>query len=87
MENKDHDHESEADIGGIAKKISDGLYININRIPTHNIDYDGDALDAASGEIPDDETFEKIMKENLRNKDSILPKDDKEQGNETVGIP
>lgn len=85
MKNTDNNASNDADIGGIAKKISDGLYININRIPTHNVDYDGDVLDAL-GQVPDDETFEKIMNDNLRDKDSILPKD-KDQGNETIGIP
>ncbi|MFY0483887.1 hypothetical protein ACI6PS_14915 [Flavobacterium sp. PLA-1-15] len=85
MKNTDNNND-EADIGGIARKISDGLYININRIPTHHVDYEGDELEAL-GNIPDDETFEKIMNDNLRKKDAILPKDDKEQGNETIGIP
>lgn len=85
MKNKEEDYNNEADIGGIAKKISDGLYININRIPTHRVDYDGDELDT-SGQIPDDVTFEKIMNDNLRNKDTIISKD-KDQGNETIGIP
>lgn len=85
MKNTDDNYNDEADIGGIAKKISDGLYININRIPTHNVDFDGDALDVL-GKLPDDDTFEKIMKDNLRDKDSILP-EDKDHGNETIGIP
>ncbi|RZK10463.1 MAG: hypothetical protein EOO46_10700 [Flavobacterium sp.] len=85
MKNSDDNYNDEADIGGIARKISDGLYININRIPTHHVDYDGDALDTL-GEIPDDDTFEKIMKNNLRDKGSIYP-GDKDQGNETIGIP
>lgn len=85
MKNADDNYNDEADIGGIAKKISDGLYININRIPTHNVDFDGDALDVL-GKLPDDDTFEKIMKDNLRDKDSILPEDN-DHGNETIGIP
>ena len=85
MKNTDDNYNDEADIGGIARKISDGLYININRIPTHNVDYEGDSMNAL-GQVPDDDTFEKIMKDNLRDKDSILP-EDKDQGNETIGIP
>lgn len=85
MKNTDDNYNDEANIGGIAKKISDGLYININRIPTHNVDFDGDALDVL-GRIPDDDTFEKIMKDNLRDNDSISP-EDKDLGNETIGIP
>lgn len=72
------------DLSGIARKISDGFYINVNRIPTHNINYDQDELEALGSE-PNDDTFEK-MKDNLQNTDSILPKD-KDQGNETIGIP
>lgn len=86
MKTSNDNYNDEEDIGGIARKISDGLYINITRIPTHHVDFDGDALDA-QGKIPDDDTFEKIMKDNLRDKDSILPKGDKDQGNETIGIP
>ena len=85
MKNSDDNYNDEADIGGIARKISDGLYININRIPTHHVEYERDALDTL-GEIPDDDTFEKIMKDNLRDKGSIYP-EDKDQGNETIGIP
>lgn len=85
MKKTDHNYNDEADIGGIAKKISEGLYININRIPTHNVDYDGDAEDALR-QVPDDVTFEKIMNDNLRDKDSNSP-EDKDQGNETIGIP
>jgi len=85
MKNTDENYNDEADIGGIARKISDGLYININRIPTHHVDYDGDALEAI-GQVPDDDTFEKIMIDNLRSRNAILPKDE-DQGNETIGIP
>lgn len=85
MKNTDDNYNEEADIGGIARKISEGLYININRIPTHHVDYDEDARDIL-GQIPDDETFEKIMKDNLRNKEAISP-EEKDQGSETIGIP
>lgn len=85
MKKKDSNYNHEADIGGIAKKISEGLYININRIPTHKVDYDADAMDVL-GQVPDDVTFEKIMNDNLRYKNSILP-EDKGQGDETIGIP
>lgn len=82
MKKAEDNYNDEADIGGIAKKISDGLYINIKRIPTHHVDYDGDARE----QIPDDETFERIMKDNLRGNEIISP-EEKSQGDETIGIP
>jgi hypothetical protein len=85
MKNTNDNYNEEEDIGGIARKISDGVYININRIPTHHIDFDEEARDAL-GVIPDDETFENIMKDNLRGKDKQSP-DDRNIGDETIGIP
>lgn len=85
MENAE-DHNKEENIKGIARKISEGLYINVNRIPTHHVNLDSDSEEDLKY-IPDDATFERIMKDNLRNKDDDSLPDDKDQGNETIGIP
>ena len=79
MENSNDSNEEY--IGGIAKKISDGFYINVTRIPTHHIDYD--EMEATSG-ISEDEKLESNNKNNLRDKNDSDPDD---SGNETIGIP
>ena len=84
MENAE-DQSSDENIKGIARKISEGLYINVNRIPTHNVNLDYDAEEDLKY-ILDDVTFERIIKDNLRTKNDPLP-EDKDQGNETIGIP
>lgn len=85
MENAE-DYNKEENIKGIARKISEGLYINVNRIPTHHVNLESDSEEDLR-HIPDDDTFERIMKDNLRNKDDDSLPDDKDQGNETIGIP
>ncbi|WP_026705453.1 hypothetical protein [Flavobacterium soli] len=80
------DHNKEENIKGIARKISEGLYINVNRIPTHHVNLEDDSKEYLK-HIPDDITFERIMKDNLRNKDDDSLPDDKDQGDETIGIP
>ncbi len=85
MENAE-DYNKEENIKGIARKISEGLYINVNRIPTHHVNLESDSEEDLR-HIPDDATFERIMKDNLRNKDDDSLPDDKDQGNETIGIP
>jgi len=81
MENSNDSNEEF--IGGIAKKISDGFYINVNRIPTHHIDYDQSEIEAISN-ISEDEKSERNRKDNLRDENDSDPDD---SGNETIGIP
>ncbi|MDR6967195.1 hypothetical protein J2X31_001202 [Flavobacterium arsenatis] len=81
MENSNDSNEEY--IGGIAKKISDGFYINVTRIPTHHIDYDQSEIEA-TGQVSEDEKSERNRKDNLRDENDSDPDD---SGNETIGIP
>lgn len=80
MKTTENEHEDET-IGGIAKKISDGLYINIHDIPKHPLDYEKDALAALH------QDSDKIFEKTIKNKPNNLLFNDKDQGNETIGIP
>ena len=81
MENSNDSNEEF--IGGIAKKISDGFYINVTRIPTHHIDYDQSEIKAINN-VSEGEKSERNRKDNLRDENDSDPDD---SGNETIGIP
>lgn len=81
MENSNDSNEEF--IGGIAKKISDGFYINVTRIPRHHIEYQENQIEATS-ETPKEETSERRITNNLRDENDSNPDD---SGNETIGIP